>query len=256
MVTPFKELFLLPHFRDCKHAYLVYGTPKYDKRNRDFLKENKTGYWSVAPGRINEGDLIALLLKKMLEADCYELFAGIARNISLDERGGTVITVDEFKKITDITGQPITQYLSGFSSIPRGNNINKITMPANRLKNSDTIDEVEIARIEFEQRVIRAMNDSSAARQERIAGRKQSVPSFSVKKTKVYHRNPDIVAERLHRAKGICEICKQKAPFTRKSDGKPYLEVHHRIFLSEGGEDTLENTIAICPNCHRHAHHG
>ncbi|MBA0167950.1 HNH endonuclease signature motif containing protein [Pectobacterium sp. CFBP8739] len=255
MERSFNELFNLPIYQYCENAYLVYGTPRLDQQNRTLLAENKTGYWKVKEGRIKEGDLIVLLLKKVEQSDCYELFSGVMQQLERNERGGVVITVDEFKKFTEIVNQPITKYLSG-CSIPQGNKINKITMPANRLKNSDTIDEVEIARVEFNQQVIRAMNDSSAARQERIAGRKQSVPSFSVKKTKVYHRNPDIVAERLHRAKGICEICKQKAPFTRKSDGKPYLEVHHRIFLSEGGEDTLENTIAICPNCHRHAHHG
>jgi 5-methylcytosine-specific restriction protein A len=34
------------------------------------------------------------------------------------------------------------------------------------------------------------------------------------------------------------------------------LEVHHKKQLSEGGEDTVENAIALCPNCHREAHYG
>ena len=71
-----------------------------------------------------------------------------------------------------------------------------------------------------------------------------------------YKRNPDIVAESLYRAKGICEQCLEPAPFLRSSDNSPYLEVHHKISLSNGGEDTLDNVIAICPNCHRKIHHG
>jgi 5-methylcytosine-specific restriction protein A len=71
-----------------------------------------------------------------------------------------------------------------------------------------------------------------------------------------YKRNPDIVAEALYRAKGICEQCFEPAPFLRASDNSPYLEVHHKISLSNGGEDTLDNVIAICPNCHRKIHHG
>ena len=71
-----------------------------------------------------------------------------------------------------------------------------------------------------------------------------------------YKRNPDIVAEALYRAKGICEQCLEPAPFLRASDNSPYLEVHHKISLSNGGEDTLENVVAICPNCHRKIHHG
>ena len=69
-------------------------------------------------------------------------------------------------------------------------------------------------------------------------------------------RNPDVVAEVLRRANGFCEYCKKKAPFIRKSDNTPYLEVHHSKPLSEGGEDTVENAVALCPNCHRKAHYG
>ena len=55
------------------------------------------------------------------------------------------------------------------------------------------------------------------------------------------------------KANGICQLCKQEAPF-KKKDGEPYLETHHIIWLSEGGEDTIQNTVALCPNCHRKMH--
>ncbi|MGZ8227180.1 MAG: HNH endonuclease [Methylococcaceae bacterium] len=71
-----------------------------------------------------------------------------------------------------------------------------------------------------------------------------------------FKRNPDVVAEALFRSKGICEICKKPAPFNKKFDGSPFLEVHHKIQLSQGGEDSIENAIALCPNCHREAHYG
>ncbi len=29
-----------------------------------------------------------------------------------------------------------------------------------------------------------------------------------------------------------------------------------RIPLSEGGEDTVENAMAVCPNCHMELHYG
>jgi len=60
----------------------------------------------------------------------------------------------------------------------------------------------------------------------------------------------------LERAKGICEKCNRKAPFLRDKDNSPYLEIHHKLPLSEGGEDTLDNVVALCPNCHRQAHYG
>ncbi len=57
-------------------------------------------------------------------------------------------------------------------------------------------------------------------------------------------------------ADGICQDCKNPAPFKNKVDGRPFLESHHIIHLSNGGEDTIENTIALCPNCHRKRHYG
>jgi 5-methylcytosine-specific restriction protein A len=32
--------------------------------------------------------------------------------------------------------------------------------------------------------------------------------------------------------------------------------VHHRVRLADGGDDTTDNAVALCPNCHRKAHYG
>ncbi|SDU67021.1 HNH endonuclease, partial [Desulfobacula phenolica] len=71
-----------------------------------------------------------------------------------------------------------------------------------------------------------------------------------------FARNPDVVAEVLFIANGYCEYCKNPAPFVRRANNSPYLEVHHKKPLSEGGEDTVANAVALCPNCHRKAHYG
>lgn len=70
-----------------------------------------------------------------------------------------------------------------------------------------------------------------------------------------FRRNPDVIAEVLYRANGKCERCKERAPFKKRASREPYLEVHHRIRLADGGDDTIENAIALCPNCHRHEHY-
>jgi len=72
-------------------------------------------------------------------------------------------------------------------------------------------------------------------------------------KTTYYSRDPNVAAHAKSRAHGICELCGQKAPF---EDMKhvPYLEVHHVLMLSKGGRDSIDNTVAICPNCHRKMH--
>ncbi len=40
-----------------------------------------------------------------------------------------------------------------------------------------------------------------------------------------------------------------------REDGSP-LEVHHVIRLADGGSDTINNSVALCPNCHRELHFG
>ena len=59
----------------------------------------------------------------------------------------------------------------------------------------------------------------------------------------------------LARSSGVCECCAQNAPFITLS-GVPFLEVHHIRRLSDGGPDKHDAVAAICPNCHREAHHG
>jgi hypothetical protein len=91
-------------------------------------------------------------------------------------------------------------------------------------------------------------------RLQRLAGankKPQLVKVYSMQ----YKRNGDVINEVLDRANGNCEYCKKPAPFLR-TDGSPYLEVHHIIPLSKGGDDTVENAVALCPNCHRKAHFG
>lgn len=75
-------------------------------------------------------------------------------------------------------------------------------------------------------------------------------------RAKQFIRNPHVVAEALSNASGVCDECTRVGPFIGKSKNTPFLEVHHRIPLSEGGKDTIKNAIALCPNCHREAHFG
>ena len=66
-------------------------------------------------------------------------------------------------------------------------------------------------------------------------------------------RSAEVVKETKKRANGICQLCNQPAPFIDKK-GNPYLETHHVIWLSRGGEDSTNNTVALCPNCHTQMH--
>lgn len=74
------------------------------------------------------------------------------------------------------------------------------------------------------------------------------------RKTLFYKRSSAVRLYALRRADGYCESCDRPAPFTDKS-GNPFLEVHHINRLSDGGPDLPDAVIAVCPNCHRRAHH-
>ncbi|MDO6462174.1 HNH endonuclease signature motif containing protein [Granulosicoccaceae sp. 1_MG-2023] len=108
---------------------------------------------------------------------------------------------------------------------------------------------------EFARSVEQALRSDARARRERLDDY-DGVVSATTVEARVYSRNPEVVAETLLRAGGVCEACFSEAPFRRKSDNSPYLEVHHVTPLSEGGLDLLSNTKALCPNCHRKAHFG
>ena len=71
--------------------------------------------------------------------------------------------------------------------------------------------------------------------------------------SKVYHRDPAIAAYVQKRANGHCQLCGSPAPFKDKNDD-PYLECHHIVWLSKGGIDSIDNCVALCPNCHRKMH--
>jgi 5-methylcytosine-specific restriction endonuclease McrA len=92
-------------------------------------------------------------------------------------------------------------------------------------------------------------------RQRRLA-EAPKLPTLIQRTWGIFKRNADVVVEVLDRAGGRCEGCGGLAPFYRASDNSPYLEVHHKLPLAENGEDTVENAIALCPNCHRKEHYG
>ena len=80
-------------------------------------------------------------------------------------------------------------------------------------------------------------------------------PSSTMRKIVAWGRDPKVRAHVLQRAKKHCELCGAPAPFV-DSDHVPFLEVHHVKRLVDGGADVPRNAVALCPNCHREAHHG
>lgn len=87
--------------------------------------------------------------------------------------------------------------------------------------------------------------------------RRTEINSGVKKRTKtetiVYYRDPYLKELVKRIADGKCQYCGCDAPFNDKN-GKPYLEEHHVHRLADGGSDTIDNVVALCPNCHRKMH--
>jgi hypothetical protein len=107
---------------------------------------------------------------------------------------------------------------------------------------------------DFENEIDRAWRMSSKMRQKEMEKTLSDLPKRVISRVYRYVRNPLVVAERLYLANGKCEECNNPAPFFRKRNGMPYLEVHHIRPLSKGGRDVVSNTKAVCPNCHCKIH--
>jgi 5-methylcytosine-specific restriction protein A len=109
---------------------------------------------------------------------------------------------------------------------------------------------------EFQKQVSESIQTNTLTRLERLKAAENDTTKQVEVISIAFKRNADVVAAVLERAAGICECCMKKAPFLRAKDNTPYLEVHHKVRLADGGKDNLDNAIALCPNCHRKEHFG
>jgi 5-methylcytosine-specific restriction enzyme A len=96
----------------------------------------------------------------------------------------------------------------------------------------------------------RRLSDAELGERARLAAKK---PSMRPTTATTYERDAYVSELAKRRANGICQLCDQPAPFSSRK-GEPYLETHHIVWLARGGEDSIENTVALCPNCHRRIH--
>jgi len=71
---------------------------------------------------------------------------------------------------------------------------------------------------------------------------------------KVFVRSAQLRRDALTRAAGRCEFCGELGFVA--ADGRIFLETHHVVPLSDGGQDSADNIVALCANHHREAHHG
>jgi 5-methylcytosine-specific restriction enzyme A len=110
----------------------------------------------------------------------------------------------------------------------------------------------EVLRKAFDNDEERALKDPLEVLRKRIESSNRG-HGFRHATTDIFLRNPDVSAYAKLVADGVCQLCNMPAPFQNKK-GQPFLETHHIVWLSKGGEDAIDNTVALCPNCHRKMH--
>jgi 5-methylcytosine-specific restriction protein A len=181
-----------------------------------------------------------------------------AQNKTLAQSNENGVNVHFFEVFTDkvytyqgqviLTGKPLQEVQDDEDGRPRDVWI----FPLKRKDGSTPV----IPKFSLDKTFERKVKKASALSLEELksrASKSQSKPGSRVATTTTYQRNANVVNYTLKRADGVCELCEQTAPF-KKKNGKPYLEVHHVVQLANGGEDTIENAVALCPNCHRKMH--
>jgi len=120
-------------------------------------------------------------------------------------------------------------------------------------------DRIILSESEYQQKLQDSINNGKKLSKEERNLESQKLPIIPEKviiQSTAFKRNQFVVIETIERANGKCELCCKDAPFVKIKDKTPFLEVHHVNPLANGGEDTLNNTVALCPNCHREAHLG
>ena len=89
---------------------------------------------------------------------------------------------------------------------------------------------------------------------EDAASRLPSKPKKRTSEREEFVRSPLIAELVRRRSRDQCEFPGCTAELFQRDDKSNYLEVHHIVWLRNGGEDTVKNAAALCPRCHRAMH--
>ena len=150
-----------------------------------------------------------------------------------------------FRGQAAMTGEPYQEEQPDINSNPR-----KVWIfPLKTLNQPSALsisETVYLTRQKKRQRGARRLSDKELLKRA-ICSRKSSGARKIISKN--YEANVYVAELAKRRAEGICQLCEEQAPF-RDKKGNPFLIPYYVKRLAQGGEDNIENTVALCPNCH------
>lgn len=153
-----------------------------------------------------------------------------------------------YRGVVKLAGKPYQEQQDDVDGNPR----NVWMFPLRPISGGAVVTEDELQK-QHERRQAQAEGMALRQLEQAAKARSSDTPaSRSVTTTQI--ERDEFVAEYVKRiSNGKCALCRQPAPF-RDKKGRAYLECHHIIWLSKGGADSIENAVALCPNCHRKMH--
>lgn len=153
-----------------------------------------------------------------------------------------------YKGLVELYERPYQEVQKGDNKLPR-----KVWMFPIQLLSDEIPIERSIIEKNEEKKRQHARKLSIGELEQRATDNQNKNVSVRTTKSSTFVRDAYVAEYAKRIAKGKCKLCGENAPFI-DSEGKPYLEAHHIEWLSKGGADTIENTVALCPNCHRKMH--
>ncbi len=225
-----KSLFNINDIRELDEIY------KYFKTNPIIEKMNRTGNNQFTAAFNHYRNMIKSKFDGLTEGQFKEFIVETTSSID-----------NQDEEIKDANKRITLKYAEKYNIEEKNNHVEEEPIIYNT---NDIIDEkIFFAEEEKRQKGARLLDVDKL----RTKAKNANSSNESYVKVKHYDRDPNITEYTKIRANGICELCKSPAPFKDK-DGVPYLESHHLITLADKGPDSICNTVALCPNCHRKMH--
>ena len=243
---------LFSYLLDIKNEFINHTLNTYKTFTRDADKDKRItldGWESRKQAIIDLKDNLSfkMYLKKSTNNRC---FIGSSDSSNIYSK---IITYTVIPNYTNLTIQRIDKEDGGAKYIFRlffNNNMEdlvetkKTTKQETALRKEKTVEELITAAIKQEQKKTTSQHTASNP-----YGNQHPKKRISNE----YERNTTISAAVKQRAEGKCDLCGNDAPFVDDL-GQPFLEEHHVEWLMNGGSDSLNNAVALCPNCHRKMH--
>ena len=243
---------LFSYLLDIKNEFINHTLNSYKTFIRDADKDKRidiNGWESRKQTIIELKDNLSfkMYLKKSTDNRCF------IGSLDSSDIYSKIITYTVIPKYTNLTIQRIDKEDGGAKFIFRlffNNNMEDLVETKNMtkqetvLRKEKTIEELITAAIIHEQKKTTSHHTASNPYGNQRPRKKVSND---------YERDTTISAAVKQRAEGKCDLCGNNAPFVDDS-GQPFLEEHHVEWLMNGGADSLDNAVALCPNCHRKMH--